>query len=207
MIAARTLGGTAQSAVGTAAFATNKWLYWFIPAASVAAFLIHLLANPTEQVAQQGVTVGQSLVVGGFNIDKQVTDSIAGLPTLGGITDAASVQAALPRLQEVVGGQCGQLSAEQRKLLAGIVSSSLPTLNQLLDKVLGIPGVAEVLKPTIDTLKSEARCFDCLSVLPGSSAPVEHVGYQDCLRARIREQRSWPTNRVSYLQITNGDTP
>src|SRR5215471_20960440 len=157
--------GAGQRAVGAAASATNKWLYWLVPiaaAAAVAAFLIYLFAKPTEQVAQQGVTVGQSLVVGGLNLDKQVTDSIASLrTTLAGITDAASAQAALPQLQEAatqidkVGGLGAQLSAEQRKVLAGVVSPSLPTLNQLLDKVLAIPGVAEVLKPTIDTLKAK----------------------------------------------------
>ena len=31
----------------------------------------------------------------------------------------------------------------------------MPTLNQLFDKVLAIPGVAEVLKPTIDALKAK----------------------------------------------------
>jgi hypothetical protein len=163
--AARTVGGSAQRAVGTAASATNKWLYWLIPAAAaaaVAALLFYLLAKPTEQVARQDVTVGQSLVVGGLNIDKQVNDSIANLrTTLAGITDAASAQAAIPQLREAaaqidkVGGLSAQLSAEQRKLLAGIVSPSLPTLNQLLDKVLAIPGVADVLKPTIDTLKAK----------------------------------------------------
>jgi len=163
--AARTVGGAGQRAMGTAASATNKWLYWLVPAAAaaaVAAFLIYLFAKPAEQVAQQDVTVGQSLVVGGLNLDKQVTDSIASLrTTLAGITDAASAQAALPQLQEAatqidkVGGLGAQLSAEQRKVLAGVVSPSLPTLNQLLDKVLAIPGVAEVLKPTIDTLKAK----------------------------------------------------
>jgi hypothetical protein len=64
-------------------------------------------------------------------------------------------------LQEVtaqidkVDGLIGQLSAEQRKLLAGIVNPLIPTLNQLFDKVLAIPGVADVLKPTIDALKAK----------------------------------------------------
>ena len=112
--------------------------------------------------AGQAATAGQSLMVAGLNIDKQVTDSIASLrTTLAGITDAASARAALPKLQETtaqidkVGGLTAQLSAEQRKLLAGIVSPSLPTLNQLLEKVLAIPGVTDVLKPTIDTLKTK----------------------------------------------------
>jgi hypothetical protein len=57
--------------------------------------------------------------------------------TLAGITDAASAQAALPKLREAttqidkVDGVVGQLSAEQRKLLAGIVNPMIPTLNQL----------------------------------------------------------------------------
>ena len=41
------------------------------------------------------------------------------------------------------------------KVLAGIVSPLMPTLYQLFDKVLAIPGVNEVLKPTIDLLKTK----------------------------------------------------
>ena len=50
---------------------------------------------------------------------------------------------------------CGQLSAEQRKVLAGLINPMMPTLNQLFDKVLAIPGVSEVLKPTIDALRAK----------------------------------------------------
>ena len=44
---------------------------------------------------------------------------------------------------------------EQKKLLAGIVNPLMPTLNQLFDKVLAIPGVSDLLKPTIDLLKAK----------------------------------------------------
>jgi hypothetical protein len=47
------------------------------------------------------------------------------------------------------------LSDAQRKTLAGSVIPMMSTLNQLFDKVLAIPGVAEVIKPTIDTLKAK----------------------------------------------------
>jgi hypothetical protein len=111
-------------------------------------------------VAQQGAPIAQSVMVGGLDIGKQVTDSITNLrTTLGSITDAASAQAALPKLRDVtaqidkVDGMIGQLSLEQRKLLAGLVNPVMPTLNQLFDKVLAIPGVADVLKPAIDALK------------------------------------------------------
>ena len=128
--------------------------------------IIYLFARPAEQVAQQGVTAMQSLTVGGLDIGKQVNDSIANLRPLAGITDATSAQMSLPKLQEIsanhkidkVHGTVGQLSTDQRKLLAGIISPAMPTLNQLFDKVLAIPGVAEVLKPTIDALKAKLRC-------------------------------------------------
>jgi hypothetical protein len=67
----------------------------------------------------------------------------------------------LPKLQEVsvqidkVGGVVGQLSAEQRRVLAGLVSPAMPALNQLFEKVLAIPGIAEILKPVIDALRAK----------------------------------------------------
>jgi len=49
----------------------------------------------------------------------------------------------------------GQLSPDPRKVQAGLVSPLVPRLNELFDKVLAIPGVAELLKPTIDSLKAD----------------------------------------------------
>ena len=113
-------------------------------------------------IAQQGATIAQNLTVGGVDVSKQITDSIANLrSTLGGVTDAASAQSALPKLRDItaqidqVDGLIGQMTPEQRKLLAGIVSPLIPALNQLFDKVVAIPGVSEVLKPTIDLLKTK----------------------------------------------------
>ena len=40
-------------------------------------------------------------------------------------------------------------------MLAGVVGPLMPSLNQLFDKVLAIPGVAELLKPTIDALRAK----------------------------------------------------
>jgi hypothetical protein len=89
-------------------------------------------------------------------------DNITSLrTTLDGVTDAASAQTALPKLQEVaaqidkVDAMIRQLSPEQRKLLAGLVNPVMPTLNQLFDNVLAIPGIAELLKPTIDALRAK----------------------------------------------------
>jgi hypothetical protein len=130
---------------------------------AILAVLIYLFARPTEQVVvQPGAPAIPSLTVGGLDIRKEVTDSIGNLrTTLAGITDTASAQAALPKLREVtaqidkVDGLLGQLSPEQRKVLAGMVNPLMPSLNQLFDKVLAIPGVAELLKPTIDALRAK----------------------------------------------------
>jgi hypothetical protein len=48
----------------------------------------------------------------------------------------------------------GQLSDTQRRALAGLANPSVSTLNQLFDRALAIPGVAEIIKPTIDALKA-----------------------------------------------------
>src|SRR5262249_15824673 len=154
--------GTAGQRAGAAAPTSYNWLYWLIPIVAIAALLIYFLTKPAEQVAQQGATIAQNLTVGGVDVSKQITDSIANLrSTLGGVTDAASAQAALPKLRDAttqidqIDALIGQMTPEQRKVLAGIVSPLMPTLNQLFDKVLAIPGVSEVLKPTIDLLKAK----------------------------------------------------
>ena len=165
--ASRVAGSTAHAVADTgrraAGAATSlNWLYWLIPIVAVAALLAYFFSRPAEQVVQQGVTTAQNLMVGGLDIGKQVTDSIASLrATLNDVTDVGSAQAALPKLRDVtaqidrVDGMIGQLSAEQRKFLAGLANPMMPTLNQLFDKVLAIPGVADVLKPTIDALKAK----------------------------------------------------
>jgi len=159
--AAASVARTVEDTRRSAASSTN-WFLWGLVAAAVAALLIYMLAKPAEQLAQQGVTTVQSLTVGGLDVGKQVTDSISSLrTTLAGITDATSAQAALPKLQNAtaqvdkVSGMIGQMSEGQRKALAGLVNPVMSTLNQLFDKVLAIPGVAEIIKPTIDTLKAK----------------------------------------------------
>jgi hypothetical protein len=156
---ARTLDDTRRSAP---AVPSTNWLLWGIPALAIAALLLWLVARPTEQVVQQGVTTAQSLLVGGIDLGKQVTDSLNSLrTTLTDVSDTASAQAALPKLREAtaqidkVSGMLGQMSDTQRKVLAGLVSPMMSTLNQLFDRVLAIPGAAEVMKPTIDTLKAK----------------------------------------------------
>jgi Bacterial protein of unknown function (DUF937) len=160
--AAANVAANVTQRAGAATTTSYNWLYWLIPIVAIAALLLYFLAKPAEQVSQQGTTIAQNLMVGGADVSKQFTDSIANLrSTLGGVTDAASAEAALPKLRNItaqidqVDELIGRMTPEQRKLLAGIVSPLMPTLNQLFDKVLAIPGVSEVLKPTIDLIKAK----------------------------------------------------
>jgi hypothetical protein len=160
--AAQAVAGSAQRSASKVASPTMNWGYWLIPVLVVAALVIYLLSRPAEQVVPQSATTAQSLMVGGLDISKQVGDSLTSLQsTLSGITDATSAQASLPKLQDVtaqidkVDSVVAQLSPDQRKILVGLVNPAMSTLNPLFDKVLAIPGVADVLKPVIDALRAK----------------------------------------------------
>src|SRR5262249_29077025 len=140
--AARAIGDTGQRAAAV----SLHWPYWLIPLLAIVALLIYFFAKPAEQVVQQGAPTIPSLTVGGLDIGRQVTDSVTNLRTaLGGITDAASGRAALPKLQEVtaqidkVDGLLGQLSPDHGRVLAGRETPLRPPLNQLCDKVPATP--------------------------------------------------------------------
>jgi hypothetical protein len=153
---------SAQRAAATASSLPANWRYWVIPLLAVVAALIYLYGRSTEQGVKEAAATAQTITVGGVDIGKQVGDGIVSLRTaLGSVADPASAQSALPKIQEVSGqidkvaGMLGQLSPDQRKVLAGVVTPAMPALNQIFDKALGIPGVADVLKPTIDTLRAK----------------------------------------------------
>ena len=159
--AARAVGEGGQRAARATATSSN-WLYWLVPLAAAAALLVYFAVRPTEPVVPQGMNQAQNLPALGVDIGKQVANNIASVrTTLDGVTDVASAQAALPKLQAVTAqidktdGTVGQLSADQRRAIAAVINPLMPTVNQLCDKVLAIPGVAEVLKPSVDTLKAK----------------------------------------------------
>jgi hypothetical protein len=47
-----------------------------------------------------------------------------------------------------------QLPPEGRRSLARLIAGVLPAINGLCDKVLAMPGVASVARPTIDELRA-----------------------------------------------------
>jgi hypothetical protein len=156
---------TSERAGRDTSFGIPNWAYWALPLIALGGLLWYLLGRPThEQLAQAPAppaAQSQSVTVGGVDIKNTIGDSLSDLRTsLQGVTDVASAQAALPKLEAAKGqidkisNLVGQLSPEQRKIVAGVIAPAMPTINRLTDRVLEIPGVGDVLRPTIDPVKT-----------------------------------------------------
>jgi hypothetical protein len=157
-------------------FGIPNWAYWALPLLALGGLLWYLLGRPAQhEVATQqappptqstaptqGMAPTQSVMVGGVDIRHEIGDSLSDVRTsLQGVTDVASATAALPKLEaaktqiDKVSGLVGRLTPDQRKIVAAVVAPAMPAINQLSEKVLEIPGVGDVLKPTIDPLKTK----------------------------------------------------
>ncbi len=100
--------------------------------------------------------------VGDVDVGAQVAEAVSKLrASLAGITDETSAQSAAAPLKDSVdefnklSGMLGQLSPENRQAFAKAIAAAKPTLDRLFDKALQIPGVAALIKPSIDSLRSE----------------------------------------------------
>jgi hypothetical protein len=151
-----------------------------------------------------------SIIVGGVDIGKQVSDTLDRLRTiLSGITDVASAQAARRPLQEVIteiekfDALVPLLSPEQKTVLAALVNAEMATLNPLFDKVLAIPGVARVLKITLDVLRQKVAI---LTGAPGEGPILEIVIKEEkdtCIRPR-RGQKPDPSCCIEKIRLVRG---
>ncbi len=159
---------TAQAANAAKTTGTN-WLAWIIPlliAAAAAWYFLGSMGHSVKEAAEQAAGSATALVADGVDVNAQLTTAFDGLKTtLGGITDAASAQAALPKLQEAVTSVDGltamaaKLTPTQRTMLSGLITAALPTLKELIAKVLAIPGVGDIVKPTADALMAKVEAL------------------------------------------------
>jgi hypothetical protein len=106
------------------------------------------------------------LTVDGVNLANQFDSSIgtlkAALPT---ITDGASAQAALPKINDAIAqldgitARAAKLSPDARSALAKLIVAATPAISQMCDKALATPGVATLAKPAIDTLHAKLNAL------------------------------------------------
>ena len=106
--------------------------------------------------------LAQNLTVDGVDLKSSVQTALDGLKTaLQGVRDTTSAQAALPQLEkgstefDKLRDLAGKLPIDAKTAFAVLVNSLRPSIEDLFNKVLEIPGVAPIAKPVIDGLRAK----------------------------------------------------
>jgi len=141
---------------------------WRLVLAAVAALALasyFYFGNRPAQVVEQtkpAAQLAQNLTVDGVDLKSSVQTALAGLTTaLQGVRDSASAQAALPQLEkdstefDKLRDLAGKLPIDAKTAFAALVNSLRPSIEDLFNRVLAIPGVAPIAKPVIDGLRAK----------------------------------------------------
>jgi hypothetical protein len=171
----RTVAGAGRTAYTATRTASSQWPYWLAALVVLGGLAWWGLGRQkTETVAElphpaatqpATGTVGlapSDLTIGGVNLANRVDSSVGTLKSvLPTITDTASAQAALPKLRDAttqlndVSNLAAKLSPEGKSTLARMIAAAMPTINQMCDKVLAIPGAGDIAKPVITDLRGQ----------------------------------------------------
>lgn len=137
--------------------------WWRLPLLAAAALGLgwSLFSTTPPPGVLSPATTAPQLVVDGVDVGGVMTGTFDQLrATLGNIRDAASAQAAVPRLQETatqldrVTALATRMPPAMRQSFAGTVANGTAALSPLLNSVLALPGVGAVAKPAIDALRA-----------------------------------------------------
>jgi len=152
---------------------TTQWPYWLGALIVLGGLAWYATERPGQQTVAEAPSTMQSpartvgvappdMTVDGVNLASQINSSVNTLKSaLPGITDVASAQAALPKINEAVAqlndisARAAKLSPEGRSALAKLIVVVRPSINQMCDKVIATPGVEAVAKPAIDDLQAK----------------------------------------------------
>ena len=153
---------TAEQATEEAAEATGDATEAAEEAAGTAEQATGEAAEDTAEAAEELAQSSAALVVGDIDLGKELTGVVDRTSdALSGITDVASAEAALPALNEVrtklddLTPTVEQLPDNAKGTLAGAVSGMLPELRTLVDKVNGIEGAGDVVKPAVEPIMAK----------------------------------------------------
>jgi hypothetical protein len=174
------LTGFAKSATAAVESATKKAgamveeaaspLRWLLPVIVVVALLaaIYWWMNRSKPAPAPGTPPAQTIQNAAEDLIEDVAGDATAVSsavtalfdnagkTLADVTDAATAQAAVPKLQEMdkeidsLTSTIGKLPAEAQTAVKSLISTSLKTMQEQADKVLGIAGVGDILKPIIE---------------------------------------------------------
>jgi len=149
------------------------WLLVTIAVAAIGALALNYLSGRHHQVAETAPPKVEApyadffaklrgVKAGDVDVGELATSAVNDLyASLSGIKDEANAQAALPGLNKAsaefdqLTGLLGQLPPDARKVLANIITSIRPNITHLMERVLAIPYVAAIIKPTIDTINTK----------------------------------------------------
>jgi hypothetical protein len=171
----RTVTGAGRSAYAATTTASSQWPYWLAALVVLGGLAwwglgrqkTETVADLPRPAATQPATgtVGlapSDLTIGGVNLANRVDSSVGTLKSvLPTITDAASAEAALPKVREAtaqlneVGNLSAKLGPEGKSTLAKLIAAAMPTINQMCDKVLAIPGAGDIAKPALTELRGQ----------------------------------------------------
>ena len=140
-----------------------RWVLGVVAAAAVA----WLFFGPPPKVVEQTKKTPGQVSVDSVNLKSSLESALGGLKAnLQGVSDVASAKAALPELEkgaaefDKLRKLSVNLPADSKGALAARLASARPTLDGLFDKLLAIPGVDSIARPTIDALRAK---LDALS--------------------------------------------
>jgi hypothetical protein len=152
------VGGAVKEAAGKAGEATQD----AAQAAGNAAKKVTDAVGEGYSSAVEKATSALKGVEGGGEVLAKIKDLFASATeSLKGVTDKASAEAAVSKLSGLTGsvdglaGMLDKLPDEAKTAVKGVIGQGMENLKALVDKVLAIPGVQSVLKPTVDQLMSK----------------------------------------------------
>ena len=128
------------------------------------------IEQPAEETSQKGEApyVGllsklRGIKVGDVDVGELATSAVNNMySSLSGIKDEAAAQAELPAVKSAssefdqLTALLNQLPPNTRKTLAETFAAIKPNLDDLIDRVLGIPGVGAIIKPTVDAIRARS---------------------------------------------------
>ena len=160
-----------EASMADASASGMGWLKYAIPVAIIAMgawYFLGMRGNDDVKMAKPAATTAapaataaapaaSTMMIGDVDVSKNLTGALGDLTaSLGGITDVASAQAALPKLQgagtaiTTITGLADKFSPEQKAAVAGLVNSGLPGITAAANKAESIAGVGDLLKPVLD---------------------------------------------------------